>query len=60
MKDIKEVNKILQDHEKRIRVLETRELPVKKGVSSETIGTSDSNTLILDIINLNYTTTNIF
>ncbi len=41
----------LEDHEKRIRVLETRALPAKKRVTPETIGTNNSNALILDIVN---------
>lgn len=47
MKDIKGINKMLQDHEKRIRVLEARTLPTKNGVAD----TNDSNTLILAVVN---------
>jgi len=51
MKDLKEINKILQDHEKRIRTLEARTPLAKKGVASGTIGTNESNALILAMVN---------
>lgn len=51
MKDVKEINKILQDHEKRIRALEVHTLPPKKQMVYEKTGTDDSDSLILSIVN---------
>ena len=51
MKDIKEVNKILQDHEKRIRTLEARPPLAKKEVDSGTTDNKESDALILAMVN---------
>lgn len=51
MKDIKEINTILQDHEKRIRVLEARTPLVKKGATLGTTDTKESDALILAMVN---------
>ena len=51
MKDIKEINKILQDHEKRIRVLEFHSALAKKEVTSGTTDNKESDALILAMVN---------
>lgn len=51
MNDLKEINKILQDHEKRIRVLEVSELSTKKGAPSRKNGAIEPDVLILGIVN---------
>jgi len=54
MKDLKEINKMLQDHKKRIRALEIHVLPVKRGkrgAITEKTGANNSDTLILAIVN---------
>lgn len=51
MKDLKEINKMLQDHEKRIRALETREQKPKLKRASDDIKLDTSSDLVLGIIN---------
>ena len=51
MKDIKEINKILQDHEKRIRILEAPTSLAKKKITSGTTDNKESEALILAMVN---------
>lgn len=51
MNNLKEINKILQNHERRIRIIEACELLTKKKVAHGKIKVSDSNVLILAIVN---------
>lgn len=51
MKDINGVNKILQDHEKRIRVLENRGVATRSKVIPDQSKTQSTDELILSIVN---------
>jgi len=51
MKDLKEINKILQDHEKRIRVLEAKDQKPKLKKVSDDTKQGISSDLVLNIIN---------